>query len=44
LPGLQVFPAVTNIPDPDAFVPLVAHCSYWNNPTVWQLLLQQIAP
>ena len=42
-PGLQVFPAVTNIPDPDAFVPLVAHCSYWNNRTVWRQLLKQIA-
>jgi hypothetical protein len=44
LPGFQVFPAVTNIPDPDAFVPLVAHVSYWNNSIVWQQLLQQIAP
>jgi hypothetical protein len=44
LPGFQVFPAVTNIPDPDAFVPLVAHVSYWNNSVVWQQLLQQIAP
>jgi hypothetical protein len=44
LPGLVKPPAVTNIADPDAFVPLVAHVSYWNNLTVWQQLLQQIAP
>jgi hypothetical protein len=44
LPGLEIFPAVTNIPDPDACVPLVAHVSYWNNSTVWQQLLGQIAP
>ena len=44
LPGLEVFPAVTNIPDPDACVPLVAHVSYWNNSTVWRQLLGQIAP
>jgi hypothetical protein len=47
LPGFTNPPnsvAVKNIPDPDAFVPLVAHVSYWNNSTVWQQLLQQIAP
>ncbi len=44
LPGLQNPPAVTNVPDPDAFVPLVAHTSYWGNPTVWRNLLAQIAP
>jgi hypothetical protein len=44
LPGLTTFPAVTNILDPDAFGPLVARVSYWNNSVVWQQLLQQIAP
>jgi hypothetical protein len=44
LPGLTTFPAVANVLDPDAFVPLVAHVSYWNNSVVWQQLLQQIAP
>jgi hypothetical protein len=43
LPGFEIFPAVINIPDPDACVPLLAHVSYWNNPTVWQQLLQEIA-
>ena len=44
LPGLETPPAVTNIADPDAFVPLVAHTSYWSNRTVWRNLLDQIAP
>jgi hypothetical protein len=44
LPGLENPPAVINVADPDAFVPLVAHTSYWANPTVWRNLLDQIAP
>jgi hypothetical protein len=44
LPGLEIFPAVTNIADPDACVPLLAHVSYWNNSTVWRQLVRQIAP
>lgn len=44
LPGFEIPPAVQNVPDPDAFVPLIAHVSYWNNLTVWQKLLEQIAP
>jgi hypothetical protein len=47
LPGLTNPPshfAVKNVVDPDAFVPLVAHVSYWNNPTVWRELREQIVP
>jgi len=44
LPGFSnVPPAIKNIADPDACVPLVAHVSYWNNSTVWKELLNQIA-
>jgi hypothetical protein len=44
LPGKPSPPAVNNILDPDACVPLIAHVSYWTNPTVWRELLKQIAP
>jgi hypothetical protein len=43
-PGTHIPPAVDNIADPDACVPLLAHNSYWTNPTVWRALLGQIAP
>jgi hypothetical protein len=36
-----VFP-VTNIPDPDAVVPLIAHVEYWKNRTLWDQLFARI--
>jgi hypothetical protein len=36
--------AVHNVVDKDASVPLLAHVDYWKNPTVWNALMQEIAP
>ena len=33
---------ITNVPDEDALIPLVAHVEYWNNRTVWNRLLAEI--
>jgi hypothetical protein len=33
---------VSNVPDPDAFVPLIAHVEYWRNSTLWNELLARI--
>ena len=30
---------VSNVPDPDAVVPLIAHVEYWKNSTLWNKLL-----
>jgi len=43
-PGKEYKDAVKNVADLDAFVPIIAHVSYWNNPTVWRELLEQVAP
>ena len=33
---------VSNIPDPSAVVPLIAHVEYWKNPTLWNELLNVV--
>jgi hypothetical protein len=41
-PNSAVPPAanpVSNVPDPDAVVPLIAHVEYWKNSTLWNELL-----
>jgi hypothetical protein len=35
---------VSNVPDPDAVVPLIAHVEYWKNRTVWRELLTKTLP
>lgn len=35
-------PAVDNVTDKDAIVPLIAHVEYWKNPTVWSYLVKAI--
>ena len=35
---------VSNVPDPDAVVPLIAHVEYWKNRTVWRELLSKALP
>ena len=42
LPGTPVPPAVDNVKDEDAFVPLVAHVDYWGNSKVWDELLEAV--
>lgn len=42
LPGTLTPPAVDNVKDEDAFVPLVAHVDYWGNCTVWNKLLEAV--
>jgi len=41
-PNIPRVPAVVNIPDPDALVPLAAHVEYWQNSTVWRELLKKL--
>ncbi|HVO56071.1 MAG TPA: hypothetical protein VMT51_00090 [Dongiaceae bacterium] len=44
LPGKPVPPAVEDVTDPDAVVPIVAHTDYWKNKTVWMKLYERVKP
>ncbi|MGH9501922.1 MAG: hypothetical protein ACRD20_03635 [Terriglobales bacterium] len=42
LPGTPIPPAVENVRDEDALIPLVAHVEYWKNLTLWNRLLAEV--
>jgi hypothetical protein len=41
-PGTAAPPAVQNVKDEGAWVPLVAHVEYWTNPLIWDVLVDNL--
>lgn len=44
IPGKAIPPAINNLVDDQAVVPLAAHVDYWKNKLVWEQLYNTVAP